>query len=136
MSRYLVILFVFTSSCAVLYRYQVGEIDNRTPSIRFEVKLDDTGFDIREAGRLIESFARTEDGTFRKIGDTVALFQIGPRTGLPTFNEAFGSAMHQKILDKCPRGAISGLALIRELRKYPAISGEIIKVTGYCHKQR
>ena len=36
---------------------------------------------------------------------------------------------------ECPSGKLTGLMSVRESRKYPVISGEIVKVTGYCVTQ-
>ena len=70
-----------------------------------------------------------------KIGDIIALFQMGPKTGNPVFNPAYSDNLILKLRTLCPSGRITGLTSIRETNKYPVISGEIVKLTGYCFKE-
>lgn len=126
------------SGCAVLHHVQVGEIDNRDnkAQIPFEVLMSETGVNTQE----IEAMARaTNSKGGDNVGDAAAilsLFQMGPRTGNLVYNPRYAEKLVYEIHQKCPSGQITGLMSIREMRKYPAISGEIVKVTGYCLKDR
>ena len=64
------------------------------------------------------------------MGDIIALFQMGPKTGKPFLTE-----ISDKIITSCgPRvqRRITGLTMVRETADYLVVSGEIVKVVGYC----
>ena len=48
------------------------------------------------------------------------------------FNDKYADQLARDIYKRCPSGRITGLLAIREMNKYPVVSGEIIKVKGYC----
>lgn len=123
------------SGCAFLHHVQVGEVDARKDmvGIPFDIKVSEVGVSVEEAGRI----ARAADS---KAGSDAAaiigLFQMGPRTGNPVYDEHYADKIIYQIYEKCPNGKITNLMSIRETRKYPVISGEIVKITGICMKQR
>ncbi|SMF58253.1 hypothetical protein [Pseudobacteriovorax antillogorgiicola] len=123
------------SGCANLHHIQIGEIDNRRglKRERFELKVSETGINLDEAADIAKTFASKSDNeNIEAIRGFVALFQQGPRTGNPIYFSEYARNFYKEIYQACPRGLISGLNSIRETRKYPVISGEIIKITGYC----
>ena len=128
---------MFGPGCAILHHVQVGEVDGREGSmVPFEVMVSETGVDIGEAGRIAKSTNTKAGNDANNIAEIIALFQMGPRTGHPIYNERYAEKLVYLIHEKCPSGQITGLTSIREMRKYPVISGEIVKVTGYCiHKK-
>lgn len=133
-----IILFcpiLFVISCAQLHHVQLGEIDNNPKFVQkpFEIKISEIGVDIQEAGRITKAIAgRNSNNEAEKIANLIALFQMGPRTGAPVYVKDYAKNLIQLVYEKCPSGRVTGLASIRETRKYPVISGEIVKLTGYC----
>lgn len=126
---------LFLSSCAQLHHVQIGEIDNNPKFVQkpFDIKLSEVGVDIQEAGRITKALAgKDSNNEAKKIADIIALFQMGPRTGNPVYEKGYAKNLIQLIYEKCPSGRVTGLASIRETRKYPVVSGEIVKLTGYC----
>jgi len=126
---------IFLSSCAIKHHVQVGDI-KRAPGKKlapFEILLSETGFDVQQAGDLVSAVTK-DQGRAQEIADMIAMFQIGPRTGAPVFNETYADVLPKLILKKCPTGKVTGLLLIRESNQYPVVSGEIVKVKGYCLK--
>ncbi len=124
------------SSCAWLHHVQVGDVDSDPNfSLRpFELKVSETGVNFEEAGKIAKALNTSKVGQ-RDIGNFSAilqLFQMGPRTGNPTFNESFAKNIVNDLYKECPSGRITGVVSIREARKYPVISGEIVKIKGYC----
>ncbi|MDP6330920.1 MAG: hypothetical protein QGF55_08685, partial [SAR324 cluster bacterium] len=99
----------------------------------FEIKVSETGFNLEEAGE-IEAALGSDSG--KEVGDLLGMFQMGPRTGNPVYNERFAEDLLFLIKQKCPNGRVSGLTSVREQRRYPVISGEIVKVTGHCLRKR
>lgn len=143
MSKFTQAPFIFLlglqlSGCAVLHHAQVGQIDNRGTEVMipFEIKMSETGVSVEDAGRIARS-ARSDGGErLGQLADIIGLFQIGPRTGNPVYDEHYAEKLIYQIHEKCPSGRVTGLMSIREMRKYPVISGEIVKVTGYCLRAR
>jgi len=126
---------LFVISCAQLHHVQLGEIDSNPKFVQkpFEIKISEIGVDIQEAGRITKAIAgRNSNNEAEKIANLIALFQMGPRTGAPVYVKDYAKNLIQLVYEKCPSGRVTGLASIRETRKYPIISGEIVKLTGYC----
>lgn len=124
------------SGCAVLHHAQVGDVDNSSEYTlrRFDIKVSETGVDLEEAGNIAKAVSRSQKGN-KAIDDALAivsLFQMGPKTGNGVFNENYAQSLIYKLQEECPSGRITGVSSIRETRKYPVISGEIVKITGYC----
>ena len=61
------------------------------------------------------------------------MFQMGPRTGNPVYNATYARDLHQQLRRTCPRGHITGITAVREARKYPVISGEIVRIVATCN---
>lgn len=136
--RFVAVTASLLSGCAVLYHAQVGMVDNRNgaSAVPFEVMISETGVSLEQAGKIAKA-TNTEAGKNAKaVTDIIGLFQIGPRTGNPVYNEHYAEKLIYEIHQKCPSGKVTGLMSIREMREYPVISGEIVKVTGYCLKTR
>ncbi|MEI6834664.1 MAG: hypothetical protein WCL28_11800 [bacterium] len=124
------------SSCAVLHRVQVGDLDDDRKFVLkpFEVKVSEVGVDFREAGDIAKSLTKSKGAhkDLDTVTDIIQLFQQGPRTGVPVFSDSYAENLSNELYKSCPSGQITGLISIREMRKYPAISGEIVKVKGFC----
>jgi hypothetical protein len=125
------------TGCAVLHHVQVGDVDarNRRAASRIDIKISENGINIREANEIVR---RLGNAAWSKQSDDLAaiigLFQMGPRTGNTVYSADYARAMAELIYQKCPSGQVSNLVSIRETRKYPVVSGEIVKVTGDCWK--
>lgn len=129
------LLFIFLSSCAQLHHVQIGEIVSHPRYVNkpFEIKISETGFDIGEAIEISKNFMSKKDQQGADdISSIISLFQMGPTTGKPVYVNGYARKLIQVLYEKCPSGRITGLMSIRESREYPVISGEIVKVTGYC----
>ena len=122
------------SSCAVLHHVQIGDVDGRKGYKRqaIDIKVSENGVNLKELEALSRSF-QSKSGD--QGGDALAfvqLFQMGPRTGNPVYDASYARNLREMIEAACPNGHPSHLSMIRENRKYPVISGEIVKVEGYC----
>jgi hypothetical protein len=128
------------SACAVLHKTQIGEIDNRSNHalVPFEIKVSETGVDMRQVTAIQRSLFK-DNRAANALGSAAAiisLFQMGPRTGYPVFTENYAKDLIYAIHTQCPSGMITGLMTVREMRKYPIVSGEIVKVRGYCLRNK
>lgn len=122
--------------CAFMHHTQIGDVDSDVvlKGKRFEILVSETGVNIKEAAEIGKAMTRhkgTQD-QIQQVQQIISMFQMGPRTGNMVFSEDYADGIVQHIRTKCPRGKISGLMSIRETNKYPVISGEIIKIVGYC----
>lgn len=135
------LVFCFALSltgCAVLHHAQVGQVDNRDGyvDVPFEILMSETGISAEEAGAIARATDTNAGKNLGGLAAIVGLFQMGPRTGNPVYSERYAEKLIYQIYERCPSGRVTGLLSIRELRKYPVVSGEIVKVTGLCRKQR
>ena len=129
----ILIISIILSSCAISHHVQVGDIvrTGKGKLTPFDIKLSQTGVNIKEAANVVSAVTK-DNNRAQKIAEIIALFQMGPKTGNPVFNEKYADQVPKVILEKCPSGKVTGLLMIRETAKYPVVSGEIVRVTGYC----
>lgn len=131
-------LFALTlTGCAALHHAQVGEIDNRDGALgkarKFDVKVSDVGVNLKETANLARAIrGKREDKAVDDVERILGYFQQGPTTGEKVFNDTYAEKVLALVKAECPGGQITGLMSVRETRKYPVISGEIVKITGYC----
>ncbi|MFN8792621.1 MAG: hypothetical protein ACK5Y2_14290 [Bdellovibrionales bacterium] len=135
-SMLLALALGLSSGCAILHQFQISSIDSKTVlnGQKFEIIVSETGVNLQEAtdtAKLFTQSQKTQD-QMQEIQNIIAMFQMGPRTGNMVFNEKYADSIMRAIQMKCPSGKISGLSSIREMAKYPVVSGEIVRITGYC----
>jgi hypothetical protein len=129
------------SSCAFIHRHQVQNVDSRIlhqEAKPFEFMLSETGIELAEGAAWVRAFSTSRDMRqgAEGIAAIVGLIQMGPRTGKPVYNLQFVDQLHAKVQAICPPDQeVSGLTFLREMNNYPVVSGEIIKVSGYCVKR-
>ena len=133
--KYLFLLFLF-SSCATIHHISLNEVDSETvlKGRKFELKVSELGFDLKEASDIAKIAIRSKKGKQKADGiqGIISLFQMGPKTGNPILDDSYADKIFKRIKVQCPSLKISGLTSVRETAKYPVISGEIVKITGYC----
>jgi hypothetical protein len=126
------------SGCAQLHAVQLGDIDSSRGTLRpFEVKVSETGVSQEEAAGIASGIAaaagsRETAGGIGAASGVISLFNFGPRTGNPVFSDTYADGLWELVSAHCPSGRVTGLIAVREQRKYPVISGEIVKIQGYC----
>jgi hypothetical protein len=138
-------LLIFSSllicSCASLYHVQVADVETTDRGRVIDIKLSETAFDIKGAASTGLNIAKRNavDRGSRGAQDKIAGLELilavsnfGPRTGVPVFTDKYSDYLLDELVSKCPYGRITGLTSVREARKYPYISGEIINLRGYC----
>lgn len=102
---------------------------------KFEVLVSENGFSVQEAGAAAKAAMGNRNGgeAAERFAAILSLFQMGPRTGNPVWSsEKYADGVFERLYEKCPSGQITGLSSTREMNKYPVVSGEIVKLTGYC----
>ena len=121
--------------CAHMHQLQVSDIDSTRGELRpFEVQVNATGVSVSDGATVAR--AMTNDARTRQELDTleaiIAMTQMGPKTGDPTFNDDWADATREELLARCPTGRVTGLTARRETMDYPVISGELVTIKGYC----
>jgi hypothetical protein len=123
--------------CAQLHSVQLTDLEGDACQARgcsdFEMKVSETGVSVQEAAGVAKAF--TQGKAQERIGDLeaiIGLFQFGPRTGNIVFSDEYADRLASQILQQCPTGQLTSLMSIRETRKYPVVSGEIVKLKGKC----
>lgn len=121
-------------SCAVLHHVQIGDIDSRQGYKReaIDIKVSENGVNLKELEAISRSFNSKSGDQANDALAFVQLFQMGPRTGNPVYDPSYARNLREMIEAACPNGNVSHLRMVRENRKYPVVSGEIVKVEGYC----
>ncbi len=126
-------------ACAQLHHVQIGDVASHSGYVQkpFEIKISETGVNIGEAVEISKRFMNKDQGKDAEgVAALIGLFQMGPVTGNPVYVKDYAKNLVQLVYEKCPSGKVTGLMSIRETRKYPVISGEIVKVTGYCLQKK
>lgn len=135
---FLCFALTLSSGCAYLHRVQIGEVDAEIVESgeKFEIVVSELGFNLDEAGAVAK--ALTQDAQTREQISSaqaiISLFQMGPRTGNTILDPTYADRVYDVVKTKCPSGKLSGLMSVRETAKYPVVSGEIVKVVGFCQR--
>ncbi|OQW50555.1 MAG: hypothetical protein A4S09_01825 [Proteobacteria bacterium SG_bin7] len=135
MKIFIPILSIGLSGCAVLHHVQIGDIESNDNFVLkpIELKISESGVNLGEIKAISKAVLDKNRGDDAgKIADFIALFQMGPRTGNPVYVDNYTKHLINNLYEACPSGRITGLVSIRETRKYPVVSGEIVKIKGYC----
>ena len=127
----------FLPACAYLHHIQLGDIDNRSSFERIpvSVKVSENGINLNEASNLLKHTGSKAQEA-RKGLFLLSLFQMGPVTGNPVYNDEYADNILDLLRSQCKGGRLTALNSIREMQKYPVISGEIVKLTAYCLRKK
>ncbi|MFP5519934.1 MAG: hypothetical protein ACLGGX_08520 [Bdellovibrionia bacterium] len=136
MRKLIILLGLMSTSCAVLHKVQVGEVYSPPGYVLkpFEIKVSEVGFDLAQTSKVASDVAlrNNSNNDAGALLAFIALFQMGPSTGMPVYSKDYAKNMMQVIYEKCPSGRVTGLMSIRENREYTVISGEVSKIKGFC----
>lgn len=128
------------SGCAILHHVQLSDIDNRSKFVLvpIEVKVSETGVDLGDVKAISEGVLKNsrDKQAAGDIASIIQSFQMGPRTGAPVYTDKYAEKLIYQLHTQCPSGKITGVQSIRETRSYPVITGEIVKVTGFCLREK
>ena len=126
---------LLSSGCASMYNEQISDIDSTRGRLQpFEVQASSTGVSVRDGAAIMKAGAPNKAARKQvsAVETIIALTQMGPKTGEPTFDDDWADGLVSEVLARCPSGHITGLSARREAMKYPVISGEIVTIKGYC----
>lgn len=131
------VCILLNQSCAALYRAQLSDIEGGVRGRPISIKVSETTVDFREAADIANRLGRASSskgmGEVGKAADTyTTLFQFGPRTGAPVFNEFYARDIPEKLAAECKNGYLTNVLSLREARNYPVIKGEIVRIDATC----
>lgn len=122
------------TACARLDHVQIGEIDQSQGSLTpFTVQVSQFGFEAAaaaEVGRIATKGEASQH--FQEIRNILALMNMGPRTGNPVYDDEYANKVMEYIYAECPTGNLTGLTSVREAKAFGPVSGEIVRISGYC----
>ena len=126
------------TGCAALYRVQLSDINGKVEKSKaVSVKVSENTVNFGEIGRIMKGVGRsvgskamTSAGKGFEYYET--LFQWGPRTGTPVFNEFYARDVAERLAAECKSGYLTNITSIREARNYPVVKGEIVRIDATC----
>lgn len=122
------------AACARLDHVQIGDIDQSQGTLTpFTVQVSELGFEAAaaaEVGRVATKGQASQQ--FQTVRDILALINMGPRTGNPVYDDEYANKVMDYIYAECPTGNLTGLTSIREAKGFGPVSGEIVRISGYC----
>lgn len=132
------ILSLISGGCAVVHKVQIAEIDQtfKSKSRPIEVLISEVGISTEELGataRMISTNKQSQQ-KIKELQNIISLFQWGPRTGNITYVRDYADSALTSLVNQCPSGKITNILSVREMTKYPVVSGEIIKVKALCYE--
>jgi len=127
--------FLLIGGCSQLHHVHIGNIDQSQGKLTpFTVEVNELGFDAAktaEIGAEVAKSASTSDD-LEFIALILAVSNFGPKTGNPVYNDAYAEKMVYEVIKSCPSKKITGLTSVREATSVGPISGEVVRINGYC----
>ena len=127
---FIAVLTYLLASCAVLHHVAVGDVHELSRGKKFEIYISEMGINAKAIGAALDGNDGRRSGS--KAAEYIGYFQWGPRTGNVVYKKDAFEGLLTALTEKCPQGRVTGLMSVREMRNYHFVSGEIVKVTGYC----
>lgn len=129
-------LFALCTGCAVLHRTQLSDIDSAAGK-PISIKVSENTINFAEVGAIMKGVGGVaKSSALKKAGDAFALyttlFQYGPRTGAPVYNELYARDIAERLVTQCPGGRLTNITSLRESREYPVVKGEIVRIDATC----
>jgi len=121
--------------CSQLHHVHIGEIDQSRGTLTpFTLKVNELGFDAAQAAQIgadvAKSASTSED--LEIVAFILAISNFGPKTGNPVYNDAYADQVLAEVIKACPSKNITGLTSVREATNVGPVSGEVVRINGYC----
>jgi hypothetical protein len=129
------ISFLLMGGCSQLHHIHIGDIDQSQGTLTpFTVEVNELGFDaaktIKIGADVTNSTSTSEDLEF--LAFILAISNFGPKTGNPVYNDTYATQLYYEVIKACPSKNITGLTSVREAKHAGPISGEVVRINGYC----
>jgi hypothetical protein len=121
--------------CSQLHHVHIGEIDQSQGTLTpFTLKVNELGFDAAKAAKIgadvAKSASTSED--LEVVAFILAISNFGPKTGNPVYNDAYADQVLAEVIKVCPSKKLTGLISVREATNVGPVSGEVVRINGYC----
>jgi len=121
--------------CSQLHHVHIGEIDQSQGTLTpFTLKVNELGFDAAKAAKIgadvAKSASTSED--LELVAFILAISNFGPKTGNPVYNDAYADQVLAEVIKVCPSKRLTGLTSVREATNAGPVSGEVVRINGYC----
>ncbi|GEM81336.1 hypothetical protein [Vibrio superstes] len=123
------------SACSQLHHVQLSDIDQTQGELTpVSIKVNEIGFDASETARIASDMASSEKDSenLQLVATVLALMNMGPSTGNPVYNDHYADQVMRQIDTQCPSHNLTGLTSVRESTSFGTVSGEVVRVDGYC----
>ena len=133
----LYILTLALCGCIRVHHVQVASVNSTAQGFPIEVLIESVGVDAAKVVRKIEKVHQVMSGSKKpnnNISNIIALFQTGPKTGAPVYEENWGEQLLTQLLDKCPSARLDNVFTQRLATDYgdTGITREIVLVKAIC----
>lgn len=127
--------FLFLTGCSQMHHVQIGEIDQSQGSLTpFSIRVNELGFDAAKTAGIAAELATNQSTSedLEVVQLILAISNAGPKTGNPVYNEAYADQILSNVIKACPSKKMTGLTSVREAVDAGPLSGEIVRIDGYC----
>ncbi|MDQ3231805.1 MAG: hypothetical protein M3Q07_08300 [Pseudobdellovibrionaceae bacterium] len=127
----------WNSGCAVLYKVQLSDMERSARGRPVSVKVSENTVDFGEVASIAKGLGRSAGSRgMQNVGKAAeayqTLFQFGPRTGAPVYNEFYAREIPERLAAECKNGYLTNVMSIRESREYPVVKGQIVRIDALC----
>ena len=127
--------FLLIGGCSQLHHVHISDIDqSQGPLTPFTIQVNELGFDAAKAAGIgagaAKSASTSED--LALVAFILAISNFGPKTGNPVYNDTYAEQLLSEVIKACPSKKLTGLTSVREATNVGPISGEVVRINGYC----
>jgi hypothetical protein len=127
--------FLLVGGCSQLHHVHIGDIDQSQGTLTpFTITVNELGFDAANATKIgagLAQSASTSDD-LELVALILAISNFGPKTGNPVYNDAYADGLLSEVIKACPSKKITGLTSLREAINVGPVSGEVVRIKGFC----
>lgn len=123
------------TACSQLHHVQISDIDQSQGALTpISIRVNELGFDASETAQIASDLASSEKDSenLQAVATILALMNMGPSTGTPVYNDAYADQIMQQVNAQCPSQKLTGLTSVRESTNVGTVSGEVVRVDGFC----
>ena len=127
--------FLLIGGCSQLHHVHIGDIDqSQGPLTPFTIQVNELGFDAAKAAGIGAGAAKSASTSkdLELVAFILAISNFGPKTGNPVYNDAYAEQLLAEVIKACPSKKLTGLTSVREATNVGPVSGEVVRINGYC----
>ncbi|KGJ93969.1 hypothetical protein [Colwellia psychrerythraea] len=127
--------FFLIGGCSQLHHVHIGEIDQSQGTLTpFAIQVNELGFDAAKAAEIGSEVAKSASTSedLELVAFILAISNFGPTTGNPVYDDAYADQVLSEVIKACPSKKITGLTSVREATNVGPVSGEVVRIKGYC----